>query len=112
VSVFSHYECPECEYDMILHNAFGGPPVPCPICLGDTGHIVNMNERAAEDGERPEGFDARRWPWPAPACTYCNGTEFEGGPRGGVAQNIRCKRCGHWFNYSPASLDDLNRVGP
>lgn len=44
------------------------------------------------------------------ACPKCNGTEFLGGPRGGLAQDILCKKCGAEFcDAGPFGLEELPR---
>jgi hypothetical protein len=49
-----------------------------------------------------------------PKCTYCGGTEFYGGPSGGMSQNVLCanEKCRHWFNATPFGIEDLKRVEP
>jgi hypothetical protein len=34
-------------------------------------------------------------------CPDCDGYGFQGGPRGGIAQNIFCLGCGAGFNVAP-----------
>jgi hypothetical protein len=34
------------------------------------------------------------------ACPDCGSDKFIEGPSGGMAQNAKCKRCGHWFNMA------------
>lgn len=34
-------------------------------------------------------------------CPDCNGTMFLHGPEAGFSENIRCKGCGHEFNFAP-----------
>lgn len=47
-------------------------------------------------------------------CTYCGGTQFYGGPEGGLSQNILCANpnCRHWFNHTVFGMDDLHKVEP
>lgn len=33
-------------------------------------------------------------------CPDCGSKEFIEGPSGGMAQNIKCADCGHWFNVA------------
>lgn len=51
-----------------------------------------------------------------PTCTYCDGTRFYEGPRGGMSVNILCAndKCRHWFNYHRGfiPMDDLHRIEP
>lgn len=32
-------------------------------------------------------------------CPDCGGQEWYDGPCGGMSQNIKCGKCGHWFNF-------------
>ena len=40
-------------------------------------------------------------------CPDCSGEEFFEGPSGGLSVNIRCGKCGNWFNHSPFSLERI-----
>lgn len=55
---FIYFECPDCGFDSVQRDDFTGSTA-CPLCAGDSGHDVAMRERPAEDGDKPEGFDAR-----------------------------------------------------
>jgi hypothetical protein len=46
-------------------------------------------------------------------CPECKGTTFQRGPRGGMCLNIRCKKCGAEFNYTPSALNiPAQRIAP
>jgi len=34
------------------------------------------------------------------ACPDCGSTEYQEGPSGGGAQNVKCAGCGHYFNLA------------
>jgi hypothetical protein len=60
---FDYFECPECEYDLVLHHICDNQDVLCPLCLEDMGHRVRMKRRDARDEDKPEGVDMRREDW-------------------------------------------------
>ena len=33
------------------------------------------------------------------ACPDCGSEHFKEGPSGGMATNVKCSGCGHWFNF-------------
>lgn len=55
---FIYFECRECGFDSVQKADFKGSSI-CPLCAGDSGHIVEMRCRIARDTDRPEGHDAR-----------------------------------------------------
>ena len=40
-------------------------------------------------------------------CPDCKGKEFLAGPRGGIAQNVKCAGCGSCFNVTPFSVQRI-----
>lgn len=56
---FIYFECPDCGFDSVQRADFKGS-AECPLCAGDSGCSVRMHRRVAVDGDRPEGFDARK----------------------------------------------------
>jgi hypothetical protein len=60
---FDYFECPECEYDLVLHLVCDNQSVLCPLCMEDSGHRVRMKRRDARDEDKPEGIDMRREDW-------------------------------------------------
>jgi len=69
---FTFFECPECEFTIVLRNivapcltetqarALNSQPIACPMCAGDSGHDVTMKSRPCrEDDKRAEGRDDR-----------------------------------------------------
>ena len=34
------------------------------------------------------------------ACPDCGSESFMEGPSGGMATNVKCNGCGHWFNWA------------
>lgn len=57
---FFHWECPDCEFDIVLKA--GAPRPYCPLCAVDNHHEVAMTGRPATDADQPEGLDERSAP--------------------------------------------------
>ncbi len=55
---FIYFECPECGFSSVQKSTFDGSD-DCPLCAGDSGHVVRMRERVCRSTDRPEGRDAR-----------------------------------------------------
>lgn len=55
---YIYFECPECGFDSIQKADFDGDD-RCPMCEGDSGHVVHMRQRICRDRDQAEGFDAR-----------------------------------------------------
>ena len=55
---YSYFECSACGFSSIQLSTFSGSDV-CPLCEGDTGHIVHMTRRPAEESDTAEGHDER-----------------------------------------------------
>ena len=56
------------------------------------------------------GDDTSQTPIPREKCPDCGNDEFEEGPCGGGSQNVRCRKCGQWWNFmGPAGFE---RIGP
>lgn len=46
-------------------------------------------------------------------CPVCGGNVFQHGPEGGLAENIRCKKCGEEYWFSPPCTGEfLDRRTP
>lgn len=58
--VFMYYECPVCEFSLVLDKETVVGKVHCTLCAGDNGREVVMLGRAATEADTPEGHDARR----------------------------------------------------
>ena len=56
---FVYFECPECGFDSVQKKDFRGSTA-CPLCAGDSGHDVSMNERVCRYIDNPEGRDTRK----------------------------------------------------
>lgn len=42
-------------------------------------------------------------------CPDCGSEKFYGGPSGGMAQNVKCAGCGHYFNFAlPVFVERIN----
>jgi len=42
-------------------------------------------------------------------CPDCGSNEFIEGPCGGMAQNVKCAKCGHWFNFAlPVAIQRIH----
>jgi DNA-directed RNA polymerase subunit RPC12/RpoP len=43
------------------------------------------------------------------ACPDCGSQNFKEGPSGGMATNVKCAGCGHWFNLAlPLFIQRIN----
>jgi len=45
-------------------------------------------------------------------CPDCGGSDFMGGPSGGMCQNIMCAGCGARFNMSPFGVERIGDPKP
>jgi len=57
---FIYFECPECGFSSVQKTPEFKGSCACPLCAGDSGHDVRMNDRVCRDTDKPEGFDARK----------------------------------------------------
>jgi uncharacterized paraquat-inducible protein A len=57
---FDFWECPDCEYTLVLPRTGSKTTAICCLCSMDSGHEVLMRRRPARDDDEPEGPDARR----------------------------------------------------
>lgn len=55
---FLFCECPVCEFSVVVEA--DGRPIYCYLCASDNGRDVQMQVRAAEPDDKPEGHDARK----------------------------------------------------
>lgn len=45
------------------------------------------------------------------ACPDCGSKRFYDGPHGGLAQNVKCTGCGHWFNLGlPLFIERIHMI--
>lgn len=56
---FIYYECPACQYDIVLKGCKPFEMQHCPLCADDSGTEVQMLSREATVSDRPEGCDDR-----------------------------------------------------
>ena len=52
---YSHYNCPECRYDMVMQN------------------IADQNKIMMRDGEKLKGLGLPYWVWTAASCAASSG---------------------------------------
>lgn len=56
---FEFWECPDCQYSIVLPELSRSSVATCQICASDSGREVKMRRRPARPEDRPEGPDAR-----------------------------------------------------
>lgn len=60
----------------------------------------SLSARVGADRHLQDRDDLTAWFEANASCPDCGSTDFLEGPRGGIAQNVRCgnSACGAWFN--------------
>ena len=73
---------------------------PCEGCVALPGGCRQLCDKVEMDNDklRKAGEQANRNKKNL-TCPDCGGQKWYDGPCGGMSQNIKCGKCGHWFNY-------------
>ena len=74
---------------------------PCEGCLALPGQCYQLCDKVEIDDDklREAGRKANENKKHL-TCPDCGGQEWYDGSTGGLCVNIKCNKCGHWFNYA------------
>jgi predicted RNA-binding Zn-ribbon protein involved in translation (DUF1610 family) len=93
--VGNRVKCAACGHDIhvdhfagVCGGDFYCDSIPCLIVLSDRISNSHADGSAVADTVRR---DVR-------TCPDCGGTKFDRGASGGNSENIRCRKCGQWWN--------------
>jgi len=74
---------------------------PCRDCLilpagcHQLCNKVEMNENKLREDSRKANKGKNQL-----LCPDCGGDQWYEGPCGGMSENLKCGKCGHWFNFA------------
>ena len=90
-----------------------GYEFPCKGCIVLPGRCNQLCDKVVmEDDEVREAGEKATKNQEHLTCLDCGGQEWYDGPSGGMSQNIKCGRCGHWFNFGgPFGFTERIHVG-
>ncbi|MFW9871731.1 MAG: hypothetical protein ACFFG0_01425 [Candidatus Thorarchaeota archaeon] len=77
---------------------------PCKNCLVMPAGCKDLCEKVEQDEEKLRMIEKELSKDKDLICPDCGSTEWYGGPRGGMCQNIMCGRCKHKFNIGPGLM--------